>query len=215
MKSEVVIFGTGGHAKVVYDILLKEGLHTPVAFLSLDKNLKTFLGLPHYHQDELSELKYNSGIIAIGDNWTRSNLAKIILAENKNFVFITAVHPSSQLGVGSVIGKGSVVMANTTINPYCQIGDHSIINTSSSIDHDCLIGNFSSIAPGAVLGGNVKIGEFSVVSLGANIIHGKKIGNHSVVGAGSLVINDIEDHVVAYGSPSRVIRKRTEDEKYL
>ncbi|MBY0413164.1 MAG: acetyltransferase [Bdellovibrionales bacterium] len=215
MKSEVVIFGSGGHAKVVYDILLKEGLHTPVAFLSMDKNLKTFLGLPHYHHDELSKLKYDSGIIAIGDNWTRAKLAKIILTENKNFIFVSAIHPSSQLGIGTVIGKGSVVMANVAINPYCQIGEHVIINTSSSVDHDCIVGNFSSIAPGAVLGGNVKVGEFSAISLGANVIHGKKVGNHSVVGAGSLVRNDIEDYVVAYGSPCRVIRKRTEDEKYL
>nr|BDT26869.1 acetyltransferase [Bacteriovorax sp. HI3] len=215
MKKEVIIFGTGGHSKVVYDIIVKEGVYTPVAFVSLNQNLKTFLDLPHYHQNEFSKLKFEAGVVAIGDNWVRSKIVETVISINKNFNFIKAIHPSAQIGTGCIIGKGTVVMANTVINPFSTVGEHSIINTSSSIDHDCTVGNFASIAPGATLGGTVSIGDFSTISLGANVIHGRTVGPHTVVGAGSLVIKDIEDHAFAYGLPCKVIRKRAEDEKYL
>jgi sugar O-acyltransferase (sialic acid O-acetyltransferase NeuD family) len=215
MKSEVIIFGTGGHAKVVHDILLKAGEFTPVGFVSLDNTIKTFLGLPHYHQSNFKKLNFTKGVIAIGDNWTRAQVAKFISSEKPEFFFVKAIHPSSQIGAGAVIGDGSVAMAGSIINPGSKIGAHTIINSNASIDHDCVLHNFCSIAPGAILGGNVIVGELSAISLGCKIIHGKKIGAHSVIGAGALVLSDIQGRVVAYGTPCKVIRNREENEKYL
>lgn len=215
MMKDVVIFGTGGHAKVVYDILLRQGQYRPVAFFSLEKNVDSFLGLPHYHQDEFQKISYDSGVVAIGDNWIRSKVVEFILKEKSNFLFINAIHPSAQLGEGLRLGLGNVIMANAVVNPFSVLGSHIIVNTTSSVDHDCILEDFSSIAPGAVLGGNVQVGKFSAVSLGANVIHNKKIGQSSVIGAGSLVLSDIEDSVIAYGRPCKVIRSRAQNEKYL
>lgn len=215
MKNEVIIFGTGGHAKVVLDILLKAGEFTPVGFVSLDNTINIFLGLPHFHQDNFKNLNFTKGIIAIGDNWTRVQVAKIISSLKPEFAFVKAIHPSSQIGTGVDIGDGVVVMAGSIINPDSKIGAHVIINTNASVDHDCVLHNFCSIAPGATLGGNVVIGEHSAISLGGKVIHGKKIGANSVVGAGSLVLKDVPENVVAYGTPCRVVRMRKNDEKYL
>ncbi len=212
---KMVIFGTGGHAKVIHDILLKQGLYEPAAFFSLEKGIKSFLGIPHFHQEDFSQSSFDMGIVAIGDNWIRSQVVNFILSVKKDFTFVNAIHPSAQIGNNTVFGKGVVVMANTAINPDSKIGSHVIINTSSSIDHDCTISNFASIAPGAILGGNVTVGEYSAISLGAQVIHGMAIGQHSVVGAGSLVLNNIEDKVVAFGCPCKTIRRRAENEKYL
>jgi hypothetical protein len=41
------------------------------------------------------------------------------------------------------------------------------------------------------------------------------IDAHSVVGACSLVVDDIPDQVVAFGSPARIIRSREPSEPYL
>jgi acetyltransferase-like isoleucine patch superfamily enzyme len=75
--------------------------------------------------------------------------------------------------------------------------------------------DFSSIAPGVTTGGNISIGKFSAVSLGANVIHGIKIGKHSVIGSGSTVLTNIDDYVVAYGTPAKIIRERKDGDKYL
>jgi sugar O-acyltransferase (sialic acid O-acetyltransferase NeuD family) len=212
---DIVIFGTGGHSKVVYDILIKQQKYNPVAFVSLDKGLSTFMGLPHFHQSDLFRIKQSKGIVAIGDNYARAQVSSFILEKRPDFDFVMAVHPSAQVAYGVKIGRGSVVMANTALNSETVLGENVIINTGATVDHDCKIDSFASIAPGCTLGGNVTLGAFAALSLGAKVVHNKKIGIHTVVGAGSVVLNDIADYKIAYGSPCRVIRDRKEGEKYL
>lgn len=211
----VVIFGTGGHAKVVFDILLSQKIYKPVAFLSLNDATPNFLGLPHFNQNLLVQKNFKAGVVAIGDNFVRSQVVSFIKSQVPDFKFITAIHESAQIGNDVVLAEGTVAMANCVVNAGSQIGAHVILNTGSTVDHDCKIEQFASIAPGCVLGGNVSVGEFSAISLGAYVIHGKNIGNHTVVGAGSLVLDDIESFKVAYGNPCKVIRSRTQGEKYL
>ena len=47
------------------------------------------------------------------------------------------------------------------------------------------------------------------------ISQGVGIGEWSVVGAGATVVEDVPDHVVAFGVPARVVRARCPDEGYL
>lgn len=44
---------------------------------------------------------------------------------------------------------------------------------------------------------------------------GGQVGSNVLVGAGSLLLDDTEDDVVMYGSPARVIRRRTPGERWL
>ncbi len=64
-------------------------------------------------------------------------------------------------------------------------------------------------------GGGVLVGHHTAVSIGTTVLHGRTIGAHTVVGGGSLVVTDLPDHVVAYGTPARVVRARAEGEPYL
>ncbi|MDE6899147.1 MAG: sugar O-acetyltransferase, partial [Lawsonibacter sp.] len=45
------------------------------------------------------------------------------------------------------------------------------------------------------------------------ILPGVTIGSNSVIGAGSVVSKDIPDWVIAVGSPCRVVRKITEEDR--
>lgn len=85
-----------------------------------------------------------------------------------DFRFVSAVHPSAQIGKGVSIGEGTVVMAGAVINSGTKIGYHYIINTKASVDYDCCLFDFSSIAPGVTLGGNVRVGTHAAVSFGCN-----------------------------------------------
>lgn len=53
----------------------------------------------------------------------------------------------------------------------------------------------------------VRIGNHVWIGGGAIIMPGVTIGDNVVIGAGSVVTKDIPDHVIAYGSPCKVIRK--------
>lgn len=212
---DIIIFGSGGHAKVVFDILLKQGKFHPIAFCSLNKALDNFLGVPHYHQDNFKALSCNKGIVAIGDNWIRFQVVDFILRQRPEFYFISALHPTAQIALDVKVGNGTVVMANSVINSSASIGSHVIINTSSSIDHDCVLMDFSSVAPGVALGGNVELGKFSAISIGSCAVHNIKIGSNTVIGAGSVILNSIENSVIAYGCPCKVVKSRNLGERYL
>lgn len=102
--------------------------------------------------------------VAVGDNAARK---KESLACPGPFVVINyglCLETSPpQIGDGTVIMPGAVIMNNV------RIGKHCIINTGATINHDCVIGDFAHIAPGANLCGGVHVGEGSLVGVGVSI----------------------------------------------
>lgn len=212
----VVIYGAGGHARVVIDIIEKSNNCKIFGLIDDTGSTIEVMGYPVFK--DISNA-YNSGIraviVAIGDNWQRSNLVKVLLQKFNGLDFVTCIHPSARIGRNVLIDKGTVVMAGCNINPHVCIQKHSIVNTGANVDHDCKLGEFTSLAPGVTLGGNVSIGNYSAIGLGASIIHKINIGSHVVVGAGSVVVKDIADNSLAYGNPCRTIMTRDAGASYL
>mgnify|MGYP003384914776 CR=1 FL=1 len=217
----VLVIGASGHAKVVLDILEKQALHQVVGLLDDFKPAGTTL-FGYEVVGSVSEVaqlaarhQADGVLVAIGDNYIRSQLAARLKSLAPQLSFITAVHPSAQIARGVTLGGGSVVMAGVVINSDSVIGEGCILNTNSSVDHDNRLGSFSSLAPRVATGGNVSLGDGSAIGIGAVILHGRKIGQDAVVGAGSVVTRDVPDLAVAYGVPAKVVRTRTVGEKYL
>jgi sugar O-acyltransferase (sialic acid O-acetyltransferase NeuD family) len=219
--NKIVVIGASEHGKVVTDVIEREGKYSILGWIdSYKPSGGEFFGYPMLGADESVAALWKrgeivGGIIAIGDNWTRARVAAKIQSLAPDFKFISAVHPSAQIARGVTLGRGTVLMAGAVVNSESKIGDFCILNTKASLDHDCIMDDFSSLAPGVTVGGVVRIGAFSAISLGANIIHAKTIGAHTVIGAGALVLENIPDHCVAYGVPAKVVRVRSEGEKYL
>ena len=53
------------------------------------------------------------------------------------------------------------------------------------------------------------------VAADVKIVQGVTIGEGSVIGAGSVVTHDIPAGVIAAGNPCRVLRKITQEDKWL
>jgi sugar O-acyltransferase (sialic acid O-acetyltransferase NeuD family) len=215
----IIIIGASDHSKYTIDIVEQEGKYKIEGIL--DKNLEKgsfFEGYPvlgYLDVLDSSNNNYSCGIVAIGDNYTRSSLVKEILNIKPDFKFVNAIHPSVTFGKRLTIGSGCVMMAGTIVNNDCKIGDHCFLATKSSLDHDSTIQNFSSLSPGVTTGGRVYIGECTAIGIGATILHYRRIGQNCVIGAGSVVTKDIQDNYVAYGVPAKEIRSRLSSEKYL
>jgi len=210
-KEKIFVYGAGGHAKVVIDILECRGL-TIGAVLDDDERLagKEIMGykiLPA--TDVLQSLIHQNirqGIIAIGDNQVRENKAKLI--QSLGYELVAAVHPQAVIAKTVRIGVGTVVMAGVVVNSDTVIGENVILNTGCTVDHDCVIGNAVHISPGTHLGGNVAVGERTQVGIGAAVLPNIRIGCDVRVGGGAAVIRDLPDGVTAVGVPARVIRTR-------
>ena len=216
----ILIFGAGGHAKVVIDIARKSGYFVAgvidEALVAGSEFCGAFvLGCTSDLVRICREVQFATGVVAIGNNMFRAKVLDTILDVYPQFQFVTLVHPSAVLGDDVHIGEGSVIMAGAIVNSASTIGRHVIINTKASLDHDAEIGDFTSIAPGATLGGNVAIGEHVAIGLGANVVHGVHIGSHAVIGAGALVNKSLPGFVVAFGVPARVMRSRVAGDRYL
>ncbi|MEO6218783.1 MAG: acetyltransferase [Ginsengibacter sp.] len=196
----IYLYGAGGHAKVIADILERCG--QPIGGFFDQDNSKKIWNYPGYLFPGPFDFLDDELIISIGDNTIRKKIA-----EGNNAKYFTAIHPGSIISSHSFIGKGSVVMGGVLINADTAIGNHCIINTNSSIDHDCSIDNFVHISPNATLCGGISVGEGVHIGAGAIILPGKKIGNNSIIGAGSVVNIDVCDNVVAVGNPVRIIKK--------
>jgi sugar O-acyltransferase (sialic acid O-acetyltransferase NeuD family) len=209
-NNNIVLIGASGHAKVVIDIIQKSK-NADIAFIIDDNpSLKgaSLCGYPIIGgRSELAA--QNAGkdgmnvIVAIGNNTIRQAMA--VWAKNLGFSLLAAVHPSAQIGRGTLIAPGSVVMAGAVINADSIIGENVIVNTSASIDHDCRIGDGVHISPGCHICGGVTIGEGSLIGAGATIIPNIKIGRNVIVGAGSTVLDNVADGLTVVGSPAREI----------
>jgi sugar O-acyltransferase (sialic acid O-acetyltransferase NeuD family) len=216
---DILVAGASGHAAVVIDILERQGKFRIAGLLDRSGDgsclgyevLGTLEDLPRV----MAGRGIRAGIVAVGDNWTRGQLVETLLRLAPDFEFVTAIHPSAQIGREASVGAGSVVMAGAVINPRARVGRFCIVNTAATLDHDSVMEDYSSLAPRASAGGNVRLGAFTAVSLGAGLVHGIVIGEHTVVGAGATVLRDLPPCVVAYGTPARVVRPRQPGDPYL
>jgi sugar O-acyltransferase (sialic acid O-acetyltransferase NeuD family) len=217
----ILLFGGGFHANSCSDIIEKEGKYHIVGII--DSQAPIGSELYGYkvvgRQEELLELiaKYDikGGCISIGDNYSRHFVWKFVTSLVPDFNFINAIHPSVCIGRNAKLGKGLVMMAGVIVNAEAVVEDFCILSTGARLEHNCYMAEFSHLSAGSITGGKVRIGKFSTITLGVIIIDRTNIGENTVVGSGSLVLADLPDNVVAYGTPAKVIRSRKPGEKFL
>lgn len=220
-RPRMLVVGSGGHARVVIDILRLRGEYEVLGCLDRFRDLNAEIdGLRVLgNEDDLPALSQALDLaavmVAVGDNHTRAGLVSRIQALCPTLRFATAVHPAASVAPTACLGEGSVVCAGAVVCAHAQVGAHAIVNTRASLDHDSELGPFSSLAPGVVVSGRCQIGAESAVGAGAVLIHQVTVGAHTVVGAGALVMRPIPDRVVAYGHPARVVRTREPNDRYL
>jgi len=192
----LIVFGNGGHAKVVID--------DADQFWGMQRMGYRILG----GREALLQLEARpAAIVAVGDNPARSSIAAWM--DVNKFPLATVIHPSAQVGRGARIGRGSVLVAGSVVNSDAVIGENVIINTGATVDHDCMIGDGVHLAPGVHLCGRVEVGAGSFLGVGAVVIPGIRIGAHCVVGAGSVVVNDVRDGALVAGVPARALQQQT------
>jgi sugar O-acyltransferase (sialic acid O-acetyltransferase NeuD family) len=207
-RSVFDVYGAGGHAQVVIDVLRARGIRVRRMYNDVPENQhpaseNVLPGIRIVGPDEFPELDVPL-VLAVGINGERAELAQVLNAR-----FGTAVHPSALIAPSARIGEGTVVLTGAMIQPNALIGQHVLINTGASVDHDCVVGDYAHISPQAALSGHVSIGEGTHIGVGAVVIPKVRVGRWCKVGAGTVVIRDLPDHVTAVGNPARIVPGRT------
>jgi sugar O-acyltransferase (sialic acid O-acetyltransferase NeuD family) len=206
----ILVYGAGGHGKVVADIFLCRGESEFAGFVDDSGELwgTRVMGLPVFGDAEWLRREAKHGPVAValgvGNARARREIAQHCGAWGVKIS--TAVHPRATVAGTAELGAGTVVMAGAVVNSEARVGAGAIVNSGAVVEHDVEIGEYAHVAPRAAMGGAARLGAFSHLGMGAVVLERVRVGAHTIVGAGAVVVRDLPDEVVAMGVPARVHR---------
>ncbi len=200
-----IIYGASGHGKLVADILRACGIEVE-GFVDDDpaRTASPMLGDGKWLAQEAARRPLVVAL-GIGDNFDRHTVMERIAGDNVHL--FTAVHPSATVAPSAKLAPGVAIMPHAVVNADAVIGRGAIINTGAIVEHDCIVGQYAHLSPRTAIGGNVEIGDYAWLGIGSSVIPNLKIGRGSIIGAGATVIHDIDEWVVAVGTPTRTLKK--------
>lgn len=207
--------GTGGHAKVMIEIIRGQSRYDIRGLLDADAGLwgTQVLGCPVIGDDRVMPELFSSGIrhafVGVGGSGnTHPRRTLYERARQAGFSIVDTIHPKAVISTSAVCGEGVTIMAGVVINAQARLGANVIVNTGAIIEHDCEISDHVHVATGAKLAGTVFVGKGTHIGLGASVRQCVRIGANVLVGAGAVVVDDVPDNVIVVGVPARV-RERT------
>jgi sugar O-acyltransferase (sialic acid O-acetyltransferase NeuD family) len=196
-----VVFGAGGHARSVVDVLERAG-HTVVA-------VSGEAGGQPWHVEVLTDDGEALAVIdrgglhacvAVGPNAARARLLADLVARGASVPPVVAA--TATVSPRSRLGAGTVVLEHAHVGPGAQLGDAVIVNTAAVVEHDCAVGHAAHVAPGAVLLGAASVGEATLVGSGARVLPGVAVGARVTVGSGAVVTAPVADGQTVVGVPA-------------
>jgi UDP-perosamine 4-acetyltransferase len=191
----LVICGTGGHARILADILIKTDRKI-LGFITEDRsqidpifNIKILGDDSYLTNFSNQEVLLVNGIGSLPGNDLRYKFAKKM--RKIGFSFASVIHLSSIIGEEVVLDEGVQLMAGTVIQNNVRIGADTIINTRASVDHDSIIGRDCHISPGVICCGGVNVSNGVHIGAGSIVIQNISVGEKSIIAAGSTIFKDV------------------------
>ncbi|MBT8085058.1 MAG: gamma carbonic anhydrase family protein [Woeseia sp.] len=150
-------------------------------------------------------------IFALGDSKPELDLTANFVAPNATVI------GKVRMGAGASVWFGAVIRGDNdwiSIGRNCNIQDGAILHTDPGIP--LTLGDEVTVGHRAMLHG-CNIGDGSLVGIGSTVLNHARIGRHCIIGAHSLVTEGKEfpDGVLILGSPARIVRELTTDERQL
>ena len=197
-----VVFGAGGHALSIADLL--SNIEDSILYFCTD--LDSVPTPEGYERIPLSVLKAKSEdfevVIGVGDSKLRQDLVRELIGSNCKFPAL--IHPRAYVSKSAKIGIGTVVFSNCYIGPKVEIGEFVIVNTNTVVEHNSKVASSTILSPSVTLAGNVVIGERTFVGMGVSVSPMVQIGNDCIIGASSFINVNISNNSKAFGSPLKI-----------
>ena len=202
-KQYILIYGAGGHAKTITDMILQLDQYSIAGILDDNEKLHgtRVLGIPvvgtRARLHELAEKGVKlaaNGVGGILDIHIRVRVFNLL--QEAGFEFPVLVHPRATVEPSAKIEAGVQVFANAYIGSEAVLYSKCMVNTNAVVSHDCEIGEYSHIAPGALLAGHVHVGAHTLIGMGVTTSIGVHIGSGVRVGNGAILLADVADKTI-------------------
>jgi sugar O-acyltransferase (sialic acid O-acetyltransferase NeuD family) len=202
-KPYILVYGAGGHAKAIMDMILQLGTFTIAGILDDNEKL---IGTQVYEIPVLGNQTLLPGLYEKGITLAANGVGGILdinirvnifdrLAK-AGFTCPALAHPRATIEPSAIIEAGVQVFANAYIGSEALLHSNCMVNTNAVVSHDCEIGAYTHIAPGALLAGSVKVGERTLIGMGVTTSIGVKVGSGVRVGNGAILLADVPDKTI-------------------
>ncbi len=215
-EPHLLIFGVGGHASAVVEVLKSREDHFRFIFVNHQTGGELHPLLEAVAHDvvpeenlsgivpKLSNVKFH---IAIGDNSIRVKCAQI--ASSLKLSPVTVISPTAQISSNTRVGMGSFLGAGSFLGPNATLGQHVILNTHAVVEHDATVGSFCHLGPGARALGASKMNEGAFLGANSVVLSNCEIGPWSTLGALSFLNTSHIGHgEVLVGAPARPLKAK-------
>lgn len=142
-------------------------------------------------------------VIAIGSSKTRKKVFDKF-HDKENIKFPNIIHPNASVYTELCdLGIGNIVFIFSGISNNVKMGDFNVLNSFSNIGHDTEVGSHNTFHPKVAISGGVKVGNLNEFGVGCSVLPYKSIGSNNVIGAHSLLLRNVGDDKLYFGSPAK------------
>jgi len=195
----VILYGGGGHAKALIDLIRAQGKYRLAGVL--DDQMApgdTVLGVPVLGGGGMLPSLYRQGLRlavnavgGIGSITSRLKVYEKLAAAG--FTCPTVVHPTAWVEASAHVGEGGQIFAQAYVGSDARVAYGVIINTGAVASHDVVLGDYVNISPGALLAGMVQVGPRTLVGMGVTINLNVRLGADVRIGNGATIKSDVPD----------------------
>lgn len=118
--------------------------------------------------------------------------------------FCTFIHPSCMIARSATIGIGTIILANSVVNPKAKVGQFNSFMSGVTIGHDAVVGNYNLVATQAVVA-NINMGDRNFIGINATTNNKITIGDDCMIGMASNVVNDVPSGTKCFGNPAKAV----------
>jgi len=198
----VLVYGGGGHGKMVIDLLRLIPTYRIEGVV--DDGLEVgsqVLGVPVLGGSGCLEALQRQGVrLAVnavgGIGNIQSRVAVFERLAQAGMACPPIVHPTAFVEASAALEEGVQVFHHAYVGSAARVGFGTIVNTGVVVAHDCQIGACANLSPGALLAGGVQVGDYALVGMGVTINLEVKIGARARLGNGATIKRDVPDGAV-------------------
>ena len=206
---DVVVFGAGSFASVVWYMLSHDSPHRVVGFAA-DRAYCTerrLQGLPVVPFDTL-EAEFPAGqvslVLAVGAHGVnRLRSERYLEAKSRGYSFASYISSRALVWPDLHVGDGCMIFDGAKVNPFAVIGNNCLLGSGTHVSHHAQVGDHCYLAPHAAVAGGVRIGQRCFLGVSSTLRESVKVADRCLLAAGAVVTGDTIENSVYFGVPAR------------
>jgi sugar O-acyltransferase (sialic acid O-acetyltransferase NeuD family) len=206
---DVVIFGLGPFASLLWYVLGHDSPHRVVAFTA-DRAYcaePRLHGLPVVPFEDLEAAFPPSQarlLLALGGgNANRLRAARFKEASARGYGFASYISARAMVWPDLQVGDGCLLFEGCMVHPFARIGSNCVLRSGSHVSHHAVVGDHCFLAAHSVLAGGASLGQRCFLGLNSSVRDGVKVAERCLVAAGAAVTADTTENGVYMGVPAK------------